>query len=279
MALYTSSSGAGAVTPDGFGVLVEKPVSELSVAFQVGTRVSTSATTYRVPILASDVVLGPVAEGADITPSDVVFSELAVDPVKFAGLSIVSREMADDSSPSALDVVGRSIARQIAKSVDSALLKPKTGLNPQGLNGLSGISAVDAGAAFANLDSFYEALSASESAGGNISAWVTDAATALAISQLKEGTGSNRGLLNADLTVDGRRQILGRPVYVSEQAPADTVFGVSGADLQIVVRDGTRVDVDRSRYFESDRIGVRGTMRVAFAAPVPATHAVITLSE
>lgn len=93
------SSGADGLLPAEYGAVVEQPVAEMSVAFQAGTLVSTGAHTFHVPVLTKDVVLGPVAEGTEITPSDAEFDEIAVTPVKWAGLSIITRELFDDSSP------------------------------------------------------------------------------------------------------------------------------------------------------------------------------------
>ncbi|MFH9432336.1 phage major capsid protein [Streptomyces sp. NPDC017615] len=270
------SSANGALLPAEYGEVVTKPVEALSVAFLTGTKITTQAGTYRIPILASDVTVGAVAEGAEITPSDADFDELTVTPARFAGLTIISRELADDSNPSAADQIGRSIARQIANSVDNALFNALAAPNPAGLASLTGISAVEAPAAYTNLDSFEEAVSLSEGAGGRVTAWVTGAATALEVAKLKDATGSNKGLLNPDLTAEGRRTILGRPVVVSPYVPADTVYGISREDLLVVTREDTRLDVDRSAYFSSDRIGVRGTMRVAFGMPVPGAHVRIT---
>jgi HK97 family phage major capsid protein len=61
-----------------------------------------------------------VAEGAEITPSDPTLQELVVTPPKVAGLTIVSREMADDSDPAAAQVVGDGLARDIARRIDQA---------------------------------------------------------------------------------------------------------------------------------------------------------------
>ncbi|MDX3056669.1 phage major capsid protein [Streptomyces sp. NE06-03E] len=271
-----NSANAGPILPVEYGKLVSKPVEALSAAFLVGTQVNTSAHTYKVPILASDVPAGAVAEGAEITPGDAVFTELNVTPAKFAGLSIVSREVADDSNPSASTEVGKSIARQIAHSVDHALFNVMSAPNPAGLAALSGISEVDAPAAFTDLDPFHEAISLSEAAGGNITAWVANPSTLLPLNQLKDAEGSARNLLNAAPTEAGRSTILGRAVFASSHVPDGVVYGISGEDLQIVVREGTRLDIDNSAYFSSDRVGVRGTMRVAFAVPVPATQVRIT---
>ncbi|MES9808473.1 phage major capsid protein [Streptomyces cinereoruber] len=272
--MFTAANAA--VLPPEYGDLVTKPVEALSVAYLTGTAVTTGANAYLVPILASDVTVGAVSEGAEITPSDANFEELKIKPAKFAGLTIISRELADDSNPSAADQVGRSIARQIANSVDNALFNALAAPNPPGFASLSGISTVSAPVTYSNLDPFEEAVSKSEAVGGRITSWVTGAATALDIATLKDGTGSNKGLLNPDLTSEGRRTILGRPVIVSPYVPADTVYGISKDDFLVVTRDGTRIDVDRSAYFSSDRIGVRGTMRVAFGMPVPAAHVRIT---
>ncbi|MFF8016422.1 phage major capsid protein [Streptomyces sp. NPDC007929] len=272
MAIYTSTPGVQGVLPPEFGELVTKPVEALSVAMQTGSIVNTGAREYRVPILASDVTIGAVAEGAEIQPSDAVFDEITVVPAKFAGLTIISREMANDSNPSASDQVGRSIARQIANSVDNALLNSLASPNPEGLATLEGISTVDAPVAYTNLDPFEHALSLSEAAGGNVNAWIMSAATALEVAQLKTATGSNQALLNGDLTAEGRRTILGRPVFVSPYAPADAVYGISKADALIVVREDTSVEVDKSVFFTSDRVAVKGTMRVGFAFPRAAAH-------
>ncbi|MBT2440323.1 phage major capsid protein [Streptomyces sp. ISL-36] len=276
MSMFTTASGTSAVLPPEYGELVTKPVEALSVAYLTGTKVITGANKYIVPILTSDVTVGAVAEGAEITPSDADFDELEIVPAKFAGLTIVSRELADDSSPSAADQVGRSIARQIANAVDNALFNSLGGVNPDGLADLTGISTVSAPVTYANLDPFEEAVSKSEAAGGRITHWVTGAATALEIAKLKDASGSNRGLLNPDLSLEGRRTILGRPVVISPYVPADVVYGVSKDDLLVVTREGTRLDVDHSAYFSSDRVGVRGTMRVGFAMPVAAAHVRIT---
>ncbi|WP_329099090.1 phage major capsid protein [Streptomyces sp. NBC_01439] len=272
MSIYTNTPGAQGILPDEYGALVEKPVKELSLAVKLGTVVNTESTIYRIPILADDVTVGAVAEGAEITPSDVKFDEQKVRPAKFAGLTVISREMAEDSSPSAGEQVGRSIARQIANSVDRAFLNALTDPNPAGLGSLKGISKVNAPVVYANLDPFEEAISVSEAAGGNITAWVMTASTALDIAKLKDQSNSNRSLLNTDMTMEGRRSILGRPVFVSPFVQPDTVYGVSQADLLTIVRTDTRLDVDKSVFFTSDRVAVKGTMRVAFGFPVEAAH-------
>jgi hypothetical protein len=47
------------------------------------------------------------------------------------------------------------------------------------------------------------------------------------------------------------------------------VWAIPAAKVLVVLRDDVRLDVDRSRYFESDRIGIKATMRVRIAFPHP----------
>ena len=61
-----------------------------------------------------------VAEGAEIPRSDADLDEIVVTPRKVAGPTIISRELAEDSTPAATQVVGDGLPMDIATKVDSA---------------------------------------------------------------------------------------------------------------------------------------------------------------
>ncbi|WP_406349483.1 phage major capsid protein [Streptomyces sp. NBC_00144] len=275
--MLTSATGASSVLPPEYGQLVEKPAEAMSVAFLAGTRISTAGHSFIVPVLGTDVTATAVAEGATITATDVGFDPVTVVPAKFASLTVVSSEMASDSNPATSEIVGRSAARAISNAVDKAFLTSQSSPNPAGLATLTGISTVDAPAAFTDVDPFEEAVSLSEAAGGRITGWVMNAAAALELRTLKVlASGSNQALLNSDLTADGRSTLLGRPIYISPFCPDGVVYGISQDDALIVTRTDTTLAIDTSAYFASDSVGIRATMRVAFGFPVPAAHVRIT---
>jgi HK97 family phage major capsid protein len=118
--LYTTTATVSDPLPDQHGPLVVQPTLAASVFAQVASAVMTSANNYRVPIVAADPVASWAAEGAEITPSEPTLTELTVTPAKVAGLTIISRELADDSSPQAARVVGGGLARDIARRIDQA---------------------------------------------------------------------------------------------------------------------------------------------------------------
>jgi HK97 family phage major capsid protein len=105
-----------------------------------------------VPVVEGDAAAAWVPEGGDITPSDAAFDELVVRPQKVAGLSIISRELAEDSAPSAQQLVGESLAQSIANAVDQAFFGNAVTNGPNGLLSVTGVSVVDTAGTIANTD-------------------------------------------------------------------------------------------------------------------------------
>jgi len=155
--------------------------------------VTTSSTKYRIPLVTADPAASWVAEGAEITPSDPTLQELVVTPPKVAGLTIVSREMADDSDPAAAQVVGDGLARDIARRIDQAAFAGLASPAPARLSTLSGIQTYVNAGAFGNLDFAAEAISKAETVGATITAFVAGPATALALAKVKTQTGQPAG--------------------------------------------------------------------------------------
>ena len=273
MTLLTSTSDVGGLLTDSIGKLVVQPVLAESVAAQVATVVSTGAHTYRLPVVASDPTAGWFAEGAEITPSDAALEEVIVTPSKLAGLSIISRELAEDSSPAAAQVVGQGLARDLARKLDVAFFANTTTNGPSGLLSLTTSTTV---AAFTSTDVFAAAISEAETFGAKLDHFVTTPAVALTLAQLRKATGSNEPLLGSDATKPGTRTILGVPLLVSPAVSSGVVWGIDSSFVQVVVRDDTRLEVDRSAYFSSDRVGVKATMRAGFAFPHPLSIQKIT---
>jgi len=283
MALYTNTSGVGGILPEDYGNLIVKPVSRDSLAYQLSTVVQTGANEFHIPILGEDPTAAFVAEGAEISPDDVTLSEDVVKPAKVAGLSIVSREMANDSSPAAQDIIGASIARDIVRAVDAAYFGTwASGPAPKGLGNITPTPVTGDEAAYANLDLFEEAILNAETNGTPLTAFVTSKATAKALLSLKDESGSNRPLLGVDASSPTRRTILGVPLYVSPHVE-DTdnlVWGIPQSRSLLVQREGAELAVDRSVYFTSDRVAIRGIMRLTFAfSDEAAIQKITTASE
>lgn len=267
MALSTTG-GASILTPEEVGALVIRPLMEQSIAAQVSTIVPTNSHDFRVPIVSADPTAAWTAEGAEISTSDPTIVELTVSPKKLAGLTVITNELAADSSPAALAVVGDGLVRDLKRKLDAAFFGNTVTNGPNGLGSLT-TTVIDAGDAWTNLDAFEGAKSAAETLHTSISAFVTNPATALTLANLKEQTGSNKALLGADPTSPTSRVIGGVPLYVAPDVPTNVVWGIPTAHSLLVYRQDASVVTDTSVFFTSDRVAVRATLRASFGFTFP----------
>lgn len=86
-------------------------------------------------------------------------------------------------------------------------------------------------------------------------------------------------LLAPDANSATRRSLAGVPLRTSPAVLRRTIYGYDSSRVFTVLREGASVEVDRSVYFTSDSVGVRGTARVAFGYPQPKAIARIKLTS
>ncbi|NLV77780.1 MAG: phage major capsid protein [Rhodococcus sp.] len=277
MALYTTSDTVAGILPDTIGALIVQPVTAMSVAMEVADVIPTKSTKYRVPVVTDDPSAAWVAEGGEIPATDAVLDEIEVIPSKVAGLSIISRELATDSTPEAQQIVGNGLARDIAKKVDAAFFGTnitddgppivRDAARPLGLLDVTGYQSVDTSGTITNTDPFAEALSKAETVGATVTSFIAHPDTVLTLAKVKKADGSNEPLLGNDPTAPTKRTVLGVPLYSSPAVAAGDIWAIPRDRVQVVLRDNVTLDVDGSAYFTSDRIALRATMRVGFAFP------------
>lgn len=280
----TTANGNRAFLPEQAHELIVQPVTAASIALQVSATpdlVSTATNVYRVPIVTGDPSAAWVAEGEEIPASDAALGEVASGFYKIAGLTIISRELAEDSSPAAANLVGQGLGRDIARKIDLAYFGASGAslVQPHGLRELPSVNTVSAGSAWANVDPFSEAIYAAEGVGATLNSFVANPVDALKMAKVKKATGSNEPLLGNDPTQPTRRVIGGVPLLVSPAVQAGTIWGIPAGRIVVPIREDVTLEVDRSVYFTSDRIAVKGTMRVAFLYPHAAAVQKITLGS
>lgn len=289
MALTTASANR-AFLPEQVGDLVVRPVEQQSVALQVSDvdHPGRGTNHYRIPIVSSDPTAAWTSEGGDISPTDATLTEVHSDFLKLAALTIVSRELVEDSTPQAAEIVGKALARDIAKKLDTAFFGTnvtsagppvvRDTKKPQGLLDIAP-NDVEVEDAWTNIDPFIEAIYDAEAVGAQVGHFVANPADALELAQLKRGTGSNETLLQPDPTLPTRRTIGGVPLLVSPAVTTGTIWGIPQDRSIIALREDVTLAIDSSRYFESDRVGIRATARVALLFPHETAIQKITLVE
>ncbi|MDI9917863.1 phage major capsid protein [Rhodococcus sp. IEGM 1379] len=278
MSLYTPGQPR-TFLPEEIAELVTRPVEREALSLQVSTVVSLpdGVHEYRVPIVAADPTAEWTAEGAEIGVSDPDLDETSVIPRKLAGLTIISREMARDSSPEATDLVGKGLARDLARKLDAAFFGTnvtaagppvvRNGNRPLGLEDVVGVSEVDTGGTIVNTDVFAEAISKAEEVGATIDHFVANPADLLTLAKVKKATGSNEPLLGTDATSPSKRVVLGVPILPSSAVRLGTIWALPKDRIHTAVRESAELAVDESAYFTSDRIAVRAILRAGFVFP------------
>ena len=238
------------------------------MAFASSTVVNITSKDYRIPVLTGDPDTVWTPEGQEITPDEANFDEVNVTPLKVAGLTVISRELAADSTPEAEKVISTRLVQSLRRKIDVAWFANTTANGPSGLGSITP-TLVYGGTSFVDTDPFLEAVAEAELEGARLTAFVAHPSTVLALSQLKElpNADSNKPLLS-DASAPGGRTIAGVPLVSSPDAPNDgTVWGIPKARVFVIVRQDAEVAVDRSAFFTSDRVAVRVVLRVGFGFP------------
>lgn len=269
-----SSSGAAILRPEDVQALVIQPLITSSVAMQVSTVVQTGSHSTRFPIVVSDPDSAWVAEGAEIPVSDPDVDELDVIPSGLKGLVVVSNELVADSDPTALDVVGQGLVRDLRVKLDSAFLGNTVSNGPNGIESLAGVSETTL-SFDGSLDVVAEAVSLAENAGAptvhpdglpNFSL-VANPTDVLALSTAKVSEDSHQPLLGPDATQVTGRSALGVPIFSAPACDQGTAWLVPRDRVFVVLRDDPEVVSDPSPFFSSNRTAIRAVLRVGIAFP------------
>lgn len=261
----TTSTTANAWTPEQIGDLLVQPLEVESVAARIGLfKTGLSGDKMRFPVVSADPTADWVAEGEEIPVSQATLDEVEAPFMKVAGLSVISRELAEDSSPDAADEIGRGLVRDIARKVDLAMFTNAGAKAPAGLAQLTGYTQVEAPESMADLDPYISARFRAAAVGAELAAYVLSPADAEALALVKESSTSAKRLLTESAGQPGSLAIDGVQVVTSPALTDGISWAIPKDSVRVGVRQDAQVDVDHSAFFTSDRVAVRGTMRVAF---------------
>lgn len=280
MTFMTTTEGNSAILPDEYAALITEPVTKQAAAFNpaVARSISTTSTTLRVPVLKEDAGAEWVAEGQEITPDDPTLGEIPITPAKVAGLTIVSRELAEDSSPDAATIIGESLARSIVEKIDAAFFTGAPAPAPRGLPYYATeATSVSTGGADATergklaLYSIRAAVAQVKAAGATPTAIALNPSDAFALSTVTESDTSRRTLLDNVDTVDGL------PVVQNRAVTAGRAWILDASNIVTVRREETTLAVSDAPFFTSDRVAIRATMRVGFGVLRPQRLGLVAL--
>jgi HK97 family phage major capsid protein len=213
------------------------------------------------PAWAGDPTVGWRAENAAITPADGLVSKITLTAYTLAGLTLVSRELIEDTESPAIDATLRDVlGKRIALAWDSAALYGSGTGQPKGVKLWPSISTASMGtngAAFTNWDPLVTAVGALQDQNETPTGIILAPRTARELATFKDTLGQyiKPPSVVADL-----------PILPTNQVPVNLTQGTSSLASDVFVGDwtkltlGVRTDVTltilNERYADYGQVGV-----------------------
>ncbi|KRF19399.1 capsid protein [Nocardioides sp. Soil797] len=285
--MTVKTSTAPELTAEQVERMLVQPLEEASKFLASGPRIINSAGPVRVPKLNGMVEPGTttpdepdwIGESELITEKDVDFGEVSLLPSTMKSIKVITRfsnEMARQAVVALDATLQQRLVADVAARLDAQLFSA-TGdgvTTPKGILAYAGVQSMDLAGAAATLDDLTDAWGLALSADVNMSGlkWVMRPETFIALRKVKEATGSNRPILQPDVTQDSLFRLFGSPVTVTKRLPLDVESqkSIVLADFSqiAVARDlAPSVTVLKERYADYDEVGIRVVTRYD-AAPL-----------
>jgi HK97 family phage major capsid protein len=219
-------------------------------------------------------------ENAAVTAGDLTFDAVTFTARSLDRLVIMSRELFEDSDPSASDVIARSFAQQLALELDRVALRGTgSAPEPRGVLNTAGITTTTHGAngaAITNYDFHLDAAGAVRNNNFEPTAHIQAPRTTTSLSKLKEST------TNAYLAPPSGLL----PMLPTKQIPVNLTVGTSvdcseiytaqWNQLAIGIRTGFELRVLTERYADNQQLGFIGRLRADVQLLQPSAFVVDT---
>ncbi|GIV50318.1 MAG: hypothetical protein KatS3mg038_2270 [Candidatus Kapaibacterium sp.] len=286
-ALSTGTGSAGGyLVPEQFEATILELVQDYGVARQYAQVFPMTRDNMVIPTRVSGVTAAAVAENAAITESDPTFGQVNVVAGKWAVLTRVSSELAEDAFVSMGDYLAREFALAFAQSEDDLVFN---GTGAAAYNNMKGIrqEIIDNAAgsivtaptgetswSTLTLNTLRKVVATLPQWRGSRPRWflhsygyfeamlrVMAAASGNTIVTLQQGPDSPPMFLGYEVVFTN---VLEGPTVGVNDTPL--LFGDLSQVMVIGERRGITISVDSSRYFELDQIAIKGTRRLGVKA-------------
>jgi HK97 family phage major capsid protein len=248
-----------------------------SAVLRMPTRkvVTDSGETMLFPTLASHSIATQVSgQGTVLAGTDPVFANFELGAFKYGELVIVANEVVTDTSFDIAAFIGSDLGRAIGRKIGTDLVLGSGSGQPTGVaTAATSAGSVTTGGSL--IGPTYETLVDTRYAvndeyrASKSAAWLFKDATTAAIRKLRDGAGGTVGtpLWSPSMIAGAPDMLLGSPVYIDHNVASmasNARIGYFADWNSFYVRQvgDVVIEVDRSRYFDTDQLGVRGKWRV-----------------
>ncbi|MFE9763821.1 phage major capsid protein [Streptomyces sp. NPDC005808] len=265
LSVGTATAGGHLVPSPLAATVIDLARAKMRVAEAGATFVPMTTSTLKVPRLTGEGAPAWRNENATITAGDLTFDAVTFTARSLDRLVIMSRELFEDSDPSASTVIAHSFAAQLALELDRAALRGTgSAPEPRGMLNQSGITATAHGAngtVITNYDWWLDAVGAVRANNFEPTAHIQAPRTSTSLAKLKEAT------TNAYMSPPPSML----PMLTTKQVPINLTVGTSTDaseiytgqwnQLAIGIRVGFRLQPLLERYADSGQIGFIANLR------------------
>ncbi|MHA6524351.1 phage major capsid protein [Tessaracoccus sp. G1721] len=268
-----------------FGNQLVRHMVENSAILSAGATLLTtdSGESLKIPKTTADSSAAIVAEGDPIAASDPTLGNTTLGAFKYAFLTSITRELAEDNSFDVEGYISAQIGDALGNGLGAHLVNGNGTGQPAGIlaaatTGVTGGTGAAGAFTADNLIDLYHSVN-SAYARSTSAAWLMRNTTLAAVRKLKDS--QNRYLFDLDVPLGypgAAGTLLGRPVFVDPNVPAvalgakSVLFGDMSKVFVRVVK-GVRLERSLDYGFNTDHIYWRGILR-ADGALVDTTGAV-----
>ncbi|UXC37105.1 phage major capsid protein [Cupriavidus gilardii] len=245
----TTASAPELVPTDHRADLYIEPFRNALLARRLGVRVLSNLTgNLSIPKYGTGTTVGWVAENSALTPSDMAFESVSMSPKHAGGITEMSRQLLQQSSPDIEQLVRSDLSAMLAQAIDSAIIMGGGANEPDGVLSTAGIQT----ASLATLDwdgvlAMLEKLELANAAAAN---WLTSPRVKKKLaSTLKSASAGASYLLE-------RGQMADLPLYSTNQTPEkagtpNTGRLILGDWSQVMLGIWSEIDLLVNPYAES----------------------------
>ncbi len=223
----TTSSAAEVVGTNHRPDLYIDPLRNALLARRLGVRVLSGLTgNVSIPKHQTSMTTGWVAQDAALAPSDMAFDPVTLSPKHAGGMTELSRQLIQQSSPDIEDLVRSDLAAMLAQAIDSAIIQGGGSNEPDGILEIAGSQpGTLATPTWAQVQGMIELL---ELANVSSAVWLTEPSSARVLrTKLKDSVAGAGYLLEGGRMAD-------LPAYVTNQVP---VFNESPGAGTVILGD------------------------------------------
>jgi HK97 family phage major capsid protein len=276
-------SGNTTLLNDEIASILVLPLEQASTFLSAGPTIIDTPNHLRIPVISSGATAAFVAPGAQITESNVAFSEVTLLPNTLEGIKVlekVSNELIRQSVVALSTVLQSRLVTNVANVLDAALWNGSGSSNT--IKGILQASGIATGLLdVTDADSLIDGLATAQANKVNPTHWVMTAATFAALRKLKVGTDDARYVFDPSTIQNGTTfQLFGLPVIITDNIPAvsgDARVALVDFSYVVVARDlAPQVAILDQTWGDYDSVGIRVVTRYDVALTQP--HAVTLLT-